>query len=361
MSGQEEGEREHEATAQKLARAREKGDVVRSPELAIAACYAGFLAAALALGGAALSRFGTYAQVFLDAPDRLAADFPGGGTRLFAAAAGHFGAAVAPWFLGPAVAVLLVLVAQRGVVFAPEKLLPKASRINPIANAGQKFGRAGLFEFLKSVVKLAVISIILGWFLSTRVEEIVQTQLLAPGAAVARMLDLLLGFLLLVTLVSVTLAGIDYLWQRFEFLRRNRMSRKELLDEMKQSEGDPHVKSQRRQKAMEIATRQMISDVAKADVVIVNPTHYAVALKWEREKRRAPVCLAKGTDEIAARIREVAMAEGIPVHADPTTARALHACLEIGAEVPVEHFRAVAAAIRFAQEMRRRMRQRRGY
>jgi flagellar biosynthetic protein FlhB len=136
------------------------------------------------------------------------------------------------------------------------------------------------------------------------------------------------------------------------------MTRKELTDEMKQSEGDPHIKAQRRQKAIEIATKQMIADVAKADVVIVNPTHYAVALKWERGAKRAPLCVAKGVDEVAARIREVAAEAGVPIHSDPPTARALYAAVDIGQEIHPDHYRPVAAAIRFAEKMRRRSRER---
>ena len=159
---------------------------------------------------------------------------------------------------------------------------------------------------------------------------------------------------MLVALIAAVIGAIDYLWQRAEHLRRNRMSRKELMDEMKQSEGDPHMKSQRRQRGVEIATKQMVADTAKADVVIVNPTHYAVALQWKRESRRPPVCLAKGVDEVAARIREVAMEHGVPIHSDPPTARALHATIDIGQEIHPDHYKSVAAAIRFAEKMRQK-------
>ena len=132
------------------------------------------------------------------------------------------------------------------------------------------------------------------------------------------------------------------------------MSRKEMIDEAKDSEGDPHVKMQRRQRGQEIATNRMLQDVATADVVVLNPTHYAVALKWNRKGRGAPVCVAKGMDEIAARIREKAAEAGVPMHRDPPTARAIHASVEIGQPIRPEHYQAVAAAIRFAEAMRKR-------
>jgi flagellar biosynthetic protein FlhB len=144
------------------------------------------------------------------------------------------------------------------------------------------------------------------------------------------------------------------MWQRAQHLRRNRMSRQEMVDENKDQEGDPHVKMQRRQRGQEIATNRMLQDVAKADVVVVNPTHYAVALRWNRKGRGAPICVAKGFDEVAARIREKAALAGVPLHSDPATARAIHASVQIGQPILPDHYRAVAAAIRFAEAMRKR-------
>ena len=361
MSGEEAAEKEYEPTQQKLDEARKKGDLVRSQELAVAAGYAGFLVVAFGLGATAMMRFGEEAMVFLDQADTISRQMLGGGVALAWGALASIGITILPWLVGPGIAVLLVLFAQRAIVFAPDKIIPKFNRINPIANAGQKFGRQGLFEFFKSFVKLVVISLILGWFMTSRIERIVATQAIGAELAIADMFDLLLDFAVLMTLIVVVMGGVDYLWQRMDFMRRNKMSRKELMDEMKQSEGDPHVKQQRRQRAVEIANRQMMGDVPKADVVIVNPTHYAVALKWERAARRPPVCVAKGVDEVAARIRAIAMESGVPIHSDPPTARALHAAIEIGSEIHPEHYRAVAAAIRFAEKMRRRARERRGY
>ncbi|WP_461307443.1 EscU/YscU/HrcU family type III secretion system export apparatus switch protein, partial [Albidovulum sp.] len=249
---------------------------------------------------------------------------------------------------------------QRVLVFAPEKLAPRLSRIDPFANARQKFGRAGLFEFARNAVKLVVVSVLLAAFLRARLPRALVAQRYDPALVAAEALRLVVEFLLLVVLISGAIAAIDYLWQRAEFLRKNRMSRKELMDELKESEGDPHVRAQRRQRAEAIAMNRMLADVPTADVVIVNPTHYAVALRWERKSGRAPICVAKGTDSLALRIREAAMAAGVPIRSDPPTARALHAAVRIGEEVRPEHYAPVAAAIRFAEAMRQRSRGRSG-
>ena len=129
-----------------------------------------------------------------------------------------------------------------------------------------------------------------------------------------------------------------------------------MTDEAKNSEGDPHLKQERRQRAFAASQNQMMKDVPSADVIIVNPTHYAVALKWSRLPGEAPVCVAKGVDEIAATIRRLGAEAGVPIHSDPPTARALFAAVEIGAQIRHDDYAPVAAAIRFAEDMRRRAR-----
>jgi flagellar biosynthetic protein FlhB len=170
----------------------------------------------------------------------------------------------------------------------------------------------------------------------------------------------LVVLLAITTVIAVTIAAVDLVWQRFDHARRLRMSYQDMREEAKQAEGDPHMKAQRRSRAEAIATNRMLLDVPKADVVIVNPTHFAVALKWTRAKGTAPVCVAKGEGEMALRIREIAATAGIPLHSDPPTARALFAATAVGREIAPEHYRAVAAAIRFSDRMRRAARARTG-
>lgn len=358
MSGEDEADKEHEASQQKLDQARKDGDIPRSVDLQTAAATGGFLLALFSLGAWAVTRAGTAGMVVLDQADRLSTLVASGG-----------GAPIAGMILtlaGPPLALLLVapvlvlalLFATRGIVFAPSKLAPKLSRISVIAAAKQKFGIDGLVEFGKSTVKLGIVSLILYTFLAGRLEEILASLYLTPAMSAALMARLVLEFLFIVFLIQLALGGVDYLWQVFRHRQRNRMSRKEMMDEFKDSEGDSHLKSARRQRAQEVATNRMLTDVASANVVVVNPTHYAVALKWDRSKGGAPVCVAKGVDEIARKIRERAAEHGVPIHSDPPTARAIHATVEIGQEIRVEHYRAVAAAIRFAEAMRRRVRRR---
>jgi flagellar biosynthetic protein FlhB len=359
MSGEDdEADKEHEASPQKLDQARRDGDIPRSVDLQTAVATGGFLLALFSLGTCAVTRAGTAGMVMLDQADRLSSlvTSAGGGP-----VAGMVIALAAPplaLLLVAPVLVLGLLVATRGLVFAPMKLQPKLSRISLLSNAGQKFGLEGLVDFAKSAAKLAIVSLILYHFLAGGLEDILASLYLTPAMSAALMVRLVLKFLVIVFLIQLALGGVDYLWQVFRHRQRHRMSRKEMMDEFKESEGDPHLKSARRQRAQDVATNRMLTDVASANVVVVNPTHYAVALKWDRSKGGAPVCVAKGMDEIARRIRERATEHGVPIHRDPPTARAIHATVEIGQEIRVEHYRAVAAAIRFADAMRRKARKR---
>lgn len=356
MSGDNEdaGEKEHEASRQKLDQARREGDIPRSVDLHTAVATGGFLLALFSFGGWATDRAGTAAMVLIDQADRLSALMATGGRGVvWGIVLGLAAPPLGLLFLAP-VLVLAMLVASRGIVIAPGKLAPRLSRISPVATARQKFGADGLVEFAKSVAKLALVGLVLYVLLAGRMEDILASIYLSPALSAAMMARMLLEFLLILFAIQLAVGGIDYLWQINRHRRRHRMSRKEMLDEFRESEGDPHLKSARRQRAQEVATNRMLADVRTADVVVVNPTHYAVALKWDRKRGSAPVCVAKGVDEIARKIRERAAESGVPIHSDPPTARAIHASVKIGEEIRVEHYRAIAAAIRFADAMRRK-------
>lgn len=355
MSDEDESEKQFEASQKKLDDARAKGEVVKSTDLITAASYLGLVVAMYSIGAGSLVALGSALATLLDQADDLSRTFFSGAPNplmggLFLAT----GFAMAPWFAIPSALALLCLIAQRAIVFAPSKLVPKLSRISPISGMKNKFGRQGLFEFAKSFSKLLIYCAVLGVFLSGQMNSIVGTLHMSPGMVVVTFGKMTLMLMGIVLAIATVLGIVDFTWQFNEHYRKHRMTRKEMMDEMKQSEGDPLLKQQRRQKAVDIAMNQMLADVPTADVVIVNPTHYAVALKWDRRSLGAPICVAKGVDEIAARIREAAMEHAIPLHSDPPTARSLHATVEVGSEIAPDDYAAVAAAIRFAEAIRQK-------
>lgn len=358
MSGQEEDvEKPFEPTPHKLAEARKKGEIARSADLATSASYAGLLLALVFAGAGSIRELGDSLMVLIEQSDEI--------SPLFFSASGYapmgsvllnVGWATLPWFLLPMLLVVISIIAQRGFTVTPSKLQLKASRISLIGNAKNKFGRNGWFEFAKSFVKLVIYSVVLALFIRARLDEMIVALNTTPMNVAILLGKMCAEFFFVVLVVSATIGVIDAAWQHMEHMRKNRMSRKEITDEAKESEGDPHMKQQRRQRAYEIATAQMVADVRTADVVIVNPTHFSVALKWSRKRGEVPICVAKGVDEVAHRIREIAMESGVPIQSDPPTARALYASTDVGQEIDEAHFRGVAAAIRFAENMRKRAR-----
>jgi flagellar biosynthetic protein FlhB len=348
-------EKSHEASQKKLSDARKKGEIPRSADVTAATSYLGFFLAFWLIGAFGIDALGTSLQAILSDVDNGAEQmFADGAYLTIQTLLGQIIPAIAGWFMLPALVVVAALFSQRGIVFAPAKLMPKANRISPLSNAKNKYGRGGLFEFAKSFVKLLTFSACLAYFIKIHLAEMALSLQFQPTQIVVILARNSLKLLAVITLISATVGAIDLMWQHSEHKRKNRMSHKEMRDEHKESEGDPMMKQHRRARAQEISMNRMLADVPSADVVIVNPTHFAVALKWDHGKGGAPICVAKGADEMAARIREIAMESAIPIRSDPPTARALFARLDVGQEVPAELYGPVALAIRFAQDMRQR-------
>ncbi len=360
MSDEEKGgEKAYEASQQRLDDARKKGDTPNSKDLAAVAAYVGLVLALYIAGSQATKATGNALAGLFSNADTMAPRLlamGGAGTSLHLSVDAVLG--LGPLFLLPFLLVLLVILAQRSMVFAFDKIMPKLSRISPISGAKQKFGITGMVEFLKAATKLTIISIILAIYLMSEMDNIVGSARVLPQAAPVQMAEIAFGLLVRITIIVGVIAAADFFWQRFDHARKLRMTYQEVKDEHKQSEGDPQTKAQRQRRAQDIATNQMMHDVPKADVVIVNPTHFAVALRWERGNVGAPVLVAKGVDAIALRIRQVAEESGIPIHSDPPTARAIEATVEIGREIEPDQYHTVSAAIRFAEAMRRKAKER---
>lgn len=361
QGGDDDAEKSFDPTPKKLEDARKKGDIAKSTDLNTTAAYIGLFLALVMTAPTLLRDAVSVIMTLIEHPAQLDGLFFLGSAR---SPMGQMMMQVlsflAVLFLLPAGFVLLSALAQRSIVFAPSRLAPKMSKVSPISVAKQKYGPSGLFEFFKSFLKLTIYGVCLTFFLKARLLEIIETSRLEPALVMTFLGRLFLSFLSIVIVVSAVIGALDYTFQYFEHRRKLRMSRKEIMDETKASEGDPHMKQQRRQRGREIAMNHTLQDVETADVVIVNPTHYAVALHWSRLPGEAPKCVCKGVDEIAAAIRERAMEHGVPIHEDPPTARALYATTRIGDQIPRDHYKAVATAIRFAETMRRKM-QERGY
>lgn len=242
-------------------------------------------------------------------------------------------------FIGPFV--------QIGPLFAPESIKPSLNKISPIQGFKRIFSLRSLMEFVKGLVKIVLIGGAATLALYPYLHGIDHFATLPMREVLEEILSMFLRMMAAILSVFFVLAALDVFYQRFEHLKKLRMSKQELKDEFKQSEGDPHIKGKLRQLRMQRARSRMMQAVPEADVVITNPTHYAVALKYDPDKMAAPVLVAKGVNEVALRIREVAKEHNIVIYEEPPLARALFDTVEIDEAIPGEHFRAVAKIISY--------------
>jgi flagellar biosynthetic protein FlhB len=248
-------------------------------------------------------------------------------------------------------------VIQQGFLWTAEKMKPDLSKISPIEGFKRLFGLDGFVQFLRSILKIVIVAWVAYASLQPHAHELEGLSAMEPAAILPFASQILRSLAIAVLTFLGAGALIDWIWQRQRFMSKMRMSREELKEEIRQSEGDPHVKAKLRQIRNERARRRMMAQVPKATVVIANPTHYAVALLYKQGETEAPICLAKGVDKVALRIREVAEEAKVPVVEDPPLARALYAQVEIDETIPVGHYQAVAKIIGFVLNQARRRQQ----
>ena len=261
------------------------------------------------------------------------------------------GALVVP-FLLLVIAAIAGNMLQHRLVWSADPLMPKFSKISPASGAKRVFGKQALLNFFKGIFKLVVVGTVMGvllWKDRFRLESMLQFD---PQTMIGVIFELTKHLLGSVVAMLAIVAVADYFFQYRQWFDRQKMSLQEIKEEFKQSEGDPHIKGRIRQLRNAKMKKRMMTAVPKASVVITNPTHYAVALSYERGMK-APICVAKGVDLIALKIREVANAHDIPIVENVPLARALHASVEIDDEIPVEHYHAVAEVIGYVMGLKR--------
>ncbi len=249
--------------------------------------------------------------------------------------------------LGSSAAVLL----QTGFLVHGKALMPDPARLDPRRGLKRVFGPSSAVEGVKAVGKLVLFAWAVWSALGSNVSDLTGELFWSPATLANRVWQIIVHIALLVVATQVGLAVLDAGWTRWRFLQRLRMSREDLRQEAREADGDPHVKQRLRQLRQNRARRRMIAAVAKATVVITNPTHYAVALAYERGGNGAPRVVAKGVDDVAARIREAAERAGVPLVPNPPLARALY-LVPLDTEVPAEHFRLVAEVIAYVWRLR---------
>jgi flagellar biosynthetic protein FlhB len=345
-----------EATPRKLEEARKKGDVAKSPDVAAAMSLAGATAVLLIGGGYFSRQMAEDMLPFLAEPHAMI-----GGLQ---AGAGVEIGMRAVWAVTPFLAALMLAVivggvggnlAQSGFLFTAEKIKPKWSAVSPLSGFKRIFGPDGIVQFIKTFLKLVAIGAVCWWVLKPHTRELENLAAMSPAMILPFARDLAASLMISALIFLAFTAGADFIWQKFRFAKRMRMTKEETKEDYKQTEGDPHVKGKLRQIRMQRSRQRMMQAVPSATVVITNPTHYSVALRYEPDQGdAAPICVAKGVDAVAFRIREMAKENGVPVVENVPLARALYATVEVDEVIPREHFEAAAKVIGFVMQGRKR-------
>ncbi len=339
-----------EPTQKRLSEAEEHGDIAKSAELqTLAILLGGTLAIAFFGKSAAMSLTNTF-RMFLAEPDAMGTD-SNALIQLAHALLGQILVIVGPFFAVMMLSGLAGNVLQHRPVFTFEKIKPNFAKLSLIGGLKRMFGVEGLTTLFKGIVKIAIVGAAVWtqlWPERSGLESVLGQS---PSGVAGDMSHLMFKVLIAALAALTVIAGLDYALQRIQFMKRNRMSKQEIKEEYRQSEGDPMVKAKIRQIRTERAKRRMIAAVPKATVVIMNPTHFAVALLYESGKMAAPMCVAKGTDALALRIRDVAKEHGVPIIQNPPLARSLYASVEVDETIPEEHYKAVAQVIGFVMRL----------
>lgn len=336
-------------TEKKIRDALEQGKIPVSREASMFASMAALMVIQSFLIGQGVQQLVPSLKGFLDDPD---------GIRLSTAADAQNLLSVvglqAMRFMLPLVVVLIAFgLAASLLQNAPRPVLdriqPSLSRISPAQGWKRIFGAQGLVEFAKAVFKLVSVSLVVGFMLRASEARAFEAMYTDPAALPEMILSIAMRIVAAICITTILLVALDLAWSRFHWRRELRMTRQELKDEHKQAEGDPLVKARLRSLARDRSRRRMIASAAKASLVIANPTHYAVALRYRREENSAPLVLAKGADAIALKIRAVAEQNDIPVIENRALARALYETVQVDQVIPGEFFRPVAEIIYFLQ------------
>ena len=348
---QDDSQKTEEPTHRRLEQAREKGQVARSQEVNHWFMILAMTIVLGVFGRSLLADIATSLYQFIERPHAIRLD--GGQLRATLAELGwHLGLAV----LAPvAVMVVLALIAgfsQNGLMISVESIQPKLEKLSPLKGLKRLFSTRSLVDFLKGVAKISIVAAVAlvlvwpEWRILPNLESFEAEQLLELLQALA--LRVLIGVLAVMTVI----AALDFLYQRFQHTKQLRMSRQEMKEEFKQTEGDPMIKARLRQIRMERARKRMMAAVPEASVVVTNPTHFAVALKYDPARMQAPVLVAKGVDTLAMRIREIAKEHDVPIVRNPPLSRALYDGVDLDQEVPAEHYKAVAEIIGYVMRLK---------
>lgn len=358
MAVEDKDSRTEPATPKRLEDARSKGQIAKSQDLNVAFLMLAIFVSLFFAGERSVSGIKQIMAKYLNRLSTFSFD----GVALVRTAAEILGEilnVVLP-LVGLAFLVMVLSnLIQVGFLVTAEPMKPDMGKLNPLKGFGRILSLRGLAKVLFGILKVLVIGWILVWTLLGELAELKGENVIAllrveESAALHYALRVIVLMGLRGVAALLVLAILDFTYQKWQHARDMRMTKQEVKEEMQQLEGDPKLKGRRRKVQQEIIVQNMMREVPRADVVIANPTHFSVAIRYDRKQMSAPRCVAKGQDLLARRIREIALQSSVPVVEKPALARSLHAAVEVGQEIPQEFYRAVAEVLAYVYQMSRR-------
>lgn len=347
------GEKTERGTPKKRSDAREKGQVAKSPEIASSFILVATVSVMMALGSYFHDKvFALFGDVFRRQLSMEVTDANVMG--LFASYILQMLLILAPILIVTLIIALAANYVQIGWLFTAKPLQPKFSKLNPLSGLKNIFGLRAVVEFLKSSLKLIIVGIIVYMIIWGEREKLMALAYVPVGQTLSYVAGLVVRLGLLVGVALTLIAFGDYFYQKYEYEKSLKMSKQDIKDEHKNSEGDPLIKSKIKEKQRRMALMRMMQEVPKADVIITNPTHFAVALQYDAARMEAPRIIAKGQDYIALRIRQIAKDNGVMTMENKPLARALFERTEIGDAVPADLFQAVAEVLAYVYRIKGR-------
>lgn len=341
------GERTEAPTPRRLEEARTEGRIARSNDLSAAVGILAGLLLLNALGGSLIDGMLTLTRTLSDAADPTLSELPRELLQAFWLAISGVGPFLALLFL----ASVAGLAVQSGIVLAWKRLNPDLQRIDPLRGFQRLASPEAAARLAFGLLKVGLIAAIAYFTLPGQLGRILSLGELAAPAGWSLATEIVFRFGLNLSLLLLVLGLADYLFQRFRLMQSLRMTKQEVREELKRMEGDPMIKQRRRQIAAKLAMQRIAQEVPRADVIITNPTEYAVALRYDDCAMAAPRLVAKGTDYLALRIRQIAQQHGVPIVQRPPLARALYAAVEVGGEVPAGYYKAVAEVLAYVYQL----------
>lgn len=340
-----------EPTDRKLSQARDQGNIPTSQEVKIWAGLVGALAIVAMFAPYMAQDVQRLMLPFIEHPHAFPMEQSDVGQLLAEITVSMIKIMILPMMMLMVLAVASAM-SQSGLMFLPDKLTMDFTKLSPMKGIQRIFSGRNLVEFVKSVFKVGAIGFVIFLVLKSHMSEYAGLAALELMAVMEYLRHQVLAMIMIVVLLVFALAAADWFYQRWSFNQQMKMTKQEIKDEHKQTEGDPMIKGRLRALRMQRARQRMMAAVPKASVVVTNPTHYAVALQYDQDSMGAPILVAKGVDLIAKRIRDLATENEVPIVENPPLARALYATVDLDEEIPPEHYKTVAEIIGYVMKLK---------